>query len=140
MFQFKIVSIQVRKNLTLAEIDEFAEQFISLGFAEANDVPVFVIVIIENAAKYLPVRLWRLEDVRGSGHLQVPCRTTHDAPGEGRLANEQTSRGDDGLRKLSQPSDGLLSGRHFSVSSLAQFGFPLLFDLNRESIALGSVH
>ncbi|KAK5964767.1 hypothetical protein GCK32_006053 [Trichostrongylus colubriformis] len=43
----------IRKNFDTEERMEFAKQFIRLGLAESNGVPVFVIGVLENAASYL---------------------------------------------------------------------------------------
>ncbi|CAJ0604475.1 unnamed protein product [Cylicocyclus nassatus] len=43
----------IRKHFDAEERIEFAKQFIRLGLAESNGVPVFVIGILENAASYL---------------------------------------------------------------------------------------
>ncbi|KHJ91301.1 hypothetical protein OESDEN_08840 [Oesophagostomum dentatum] len=43
----------IRKHFDTEERIEFAKQFIRLGLAESNGVPVFVIGILENAASYL---------------------------------------------------------------------------------------
>ncbi|PIO57159.1 hypothetical protein TELCIR_21437, partial [Teladorsagia circumcincta] len=43
----------IRKNFDNEERMEFAKQFIRLGLAESNGVPVFVIGVLENAASYL---------------------------------------------------------------------------------------
>uniref|UniRef100_A0A7I4YRL8 Zf-C3H1 domain-containing protein n=1 Tax=Haemonchus contortus TaxID=6289 RepID=A0A7I4YRL8_HAECO len=43
----------IRRNFETEERMEFAKQFIRLGLAESNGVPVFVIGVLENAASYL---------------------------------------------------------------------------------------
>ncbi|WKY07913.1 hypothetical protein Q1695_007423 [Nippostrongylus brasiliensis] len=43
----------IRKHFNAEERMEFAKQFIRLGLAESNGVPVFVIGVLENAASYL---------------------------------------------------------------------------------------
>uniref|UniRef100_A0A0N4X5G2 JmjC domain-containing protein n=1 Tax=Haemonchus placei TaxID=6290 RepID=A0A0N4X5G2_HAEPC len=43
----------IRRNFDTEERMEFAKQFIRLGLAESNGVPVFVIGVLENAASYL---------------------------------------------------------------------------------------
>uniref|UniRef100_A0A915D408 Round spermatid basic protein 1-like protein n=1 Tax=Ditylenchus dipsaci TaxID=166011 RepID=A0A915D408_9BILA len=44
---------KLKQQLTSEERQIFAEEFITLGLAELNATPVFVICIIENAAEYL---------------------------------------------------------------------------------------
>ncbi|VDK47054.1 unnamed protein product, partial [Cylicostephanus goldi] len=68
----------IRKHFDAEERIEFAKQFIRLGLAESNGVPVFVIGILENAASYLAVRLY----IRC---IPIHARETSTLTGEGKF-------------------------------------------------------
>ncbi|KIH47559.1 hypothetical protein ANCDUO_22377 [Ancylostoma duodenale] len=60
----------IRKHFDTEERMEFAKQFIRLGLAESNGVPVFVIGVLENAASYLVDVFQYLHDK----HPQLPVK------------------------------------------------------------------
>ncbi|KAK6752124.1 hypothetical protein RB195_003503 [Necator americanus] len=68
----------IRKHFDAEERMEFAKQFIRLGLAESNGVPVFVIGVLENAASYLVDVFQYLHEK----HAQLPVKV-------GSLTNKQ---------------------------------------------------
>ncbi|RCN47562.1 hypothetical protein ANCCAN_06333 [Ancylostoma caninum] len=68
----------IRKHFDAEERMEFAKQFIRLGLAESNGVPVFVIGVLENAASYLVDVFQYLHEK----HPQLPVKV-------GSLTNKQ---------------------------------------------------
>ncbi|EYC32735.1 hypothetical protein Y032_0002g1069 [Ancylostoma ceylanicum] len=68
----------IRKHFDTEERMEFAKQFIRLGLAESNGVPVFVIGVLENAASYLVDVFQYLHEK----HPQLPVKV-------GSLTNKQ---------------------------------------------------
>ncbi|KJH43401.1 hypothetical protein DICVIV_10578 [Dictyocaulus viviparus] len=68
----------IRKHFDAEERIEFAKQFIRLGLAESNGIPVFVIGVLENAASYLVDVFQYMHDK----HPQLPVKV-------GSLTNKQ---------------------------------------------------
>ena len=70
---------KLEHNLSSQERQQFAEQFISLGFAEVDEVPLFVTCIVDNAVEYLENVL----ELLGTKYPKLPVTM-------GSLNNKQT--------------------------------------------------